>query len=58
MTASMWVVMAAAVLASLAAGVLLAHGVCVAMFRAFRIHARQVSAQRQISAKPVVATLP
>lgn len=33
-----------AVLASLAVGVLLAHGVCVALFAMFRTHARQVAA--------------
>jgi len=31
-----------AVLASMAAGVLLAHGVCLALFGLFRTHARQV----------------
>jgi hypothetical protein len=35
-----------AVLASLAVGVLLAHGVCVALFAMFRSHARQVAAAR------------
>ena len=35
-----------AVLASLAVGVLLAHGVCVALFAMFRTHARQVAAAR------------
>lgn len=38
------IVLISAVLASLASGVLLAHGICVAMFAAFRIHARQVAA--------------
>jgi len=33
-----------AVLASLAAGVLAAYGVCVGMFGLFRMHARQVAA--------------
>jgi hypothetical protein len=35
-----------AVLASLTVGVLLAHGICVAMFAMFRSHARQVAAAR------------
>ena len=35
-----------AVLASLAVGVLVAHGVCIAMFAMFRSHARQVAASR------------
>jgi hypothetical protein len=38
------IVLIAAVLASLGAGVLLAYGVCLAMFGLFRIHARQVAA--------------
>ena len=35
-----------AVLASLSAGVLLAYGMCVAMFHVFRIHSIQVAQQR------------
>jgi hypothetical protein len=35
-----------AVIASLAAGVWLAQGLCVLMFHVFRIHARQVAATR------------
>jgi hypothetical protein len=38
------IVLVAAVLASLAAGVLVAYGVCIAMFRVFRIHAQKVAA--------------
>lgn len=38
------VVLISAVLASLAAGVLAAYGICVAMFSVFRMHARQVAA--------------
>ena len=38
------IVLIAAVLASLGAGVLLAYGVCLAMFRLFRFHVRQVAA--------------
>ena len=37
-----------AVLASLAAGVLSAYGVCVAMFRVFRTHARQSPIQQSV----------
>jgi hypothetical protein len=47
------IVLISAVLASLAVGVLAAHGICVTMFRLFRIHARQVAAERQ--AQTVVA---
>jgi hypothetical protein len=35
-----------AILASLAVGVLTAHGICVALFAMFRTHARQVAASR------------
>ena len=41
------IVLISAVLASLAAGVLLAYGICVSMFRLFRMHARQVAAEQQ-----------
>ena len=47
------IVLISAVFASLAAGVLLAYGICMAMFGIFRIHARQVAAER--SAQRVVA---
>ena len=46
-----------AVLASLAVGVLLAYGVCIAMFEMFRMHAQQVaesSAQRMVGSTQVV----
>ena len=36
------IVLACAVLASLAAGVLLAYGLCATMFGVFRMHAKQV----------------
>ena len=39
------VVLVCAVLASLASGVLVAYGLCVAMFGIFRIHAAQVTSQ-------------
>jgi hypothetical protein len=51
------VVLISAVLASLASGVLVAYGICVAMFKAFRIHARQVAALRS-AAKLVPASSP
>lgn len=51
------VVLISAVLASLAAGVLVAYGICVAMFSAFRMHARQVAAQKS-SAKLVTTSSP
>ena len=35
-----------AVLGSLAAGVLAAYGICLGMFRIFRIHAEQAAAER------------
>jgi hypothetical protein len=41
------------VLASLAVGVLIAYGVCKAMFGVFRIHVRQVA---ETSARRVVAS--
>lgn len=41
------IVLISAVLASLATGVLVAYGICMTMFRLFRIHARQVAAERQ-----------
>jgi hypothetical protein len=41
-----------AVLASLGAGVLAAHGVCVALFALFRTHARQVAAQKLPAPQP------
>lgn len=47
------IVLVCAVLASLAVGVLVAYGVCIAMFGMFRIHARQVA---ESSARNVVAS--
>jgi ABC-type glycerol-3-phosphate transport system permease component len=44
------IVLVSAVLASLAVGVLAAYGICVSMFRLFRIHARQVAAERHARA--------
>jgi hypothetical protein len=37
------IVLVCAVLASLAVGVLVAYGICMAMFAAFRMHVRQVA---------------
>jgi uncharacterized protein (DUF2062 family) len=47
------IVLVCAVLASLAVGVLVAYGVCIAMFRVFQMHARQVAAERL--SQPVAA---
>jgi uncharacterized protein (DUF2062 family) len=47
------IMLVCAVLASLAVGVLLAYGICIAMFRIFRMHAQQVAAER--SSQGVVA---
>jgi hypothetical protein len=47
------IVLISAVLASLASGVFVAYGICMTMFRLFRIHARQVAAQS--STRRVVA---
>ena len=44
------IVLVSAVLASLALGVLTAHVICVTMFRVFRMHAKQVAAERQARA--------
>jgi uncharacterized protein (DUF2062 family) len=43
-----------AVLASLAVGVLIAYGVCIAMFSAFQMHARQLAGN---AASRVTATV-
>ena len=48
------IVLISAVLASLAAGVLTAYGICVSMFRIFRMHAKQVAAEQR--GRSVVAT--
>jgi hypothetical protein len=47
------IVLVCAVLASLAAGVLVAYGVCHGMFALFRIHARQVAVR---SVESIAAT--
>ena len=41
------IVLVCAVLASLAIGVLVAYGVCIAMFRVFQMHVRQVAAENR-----------
>jgi nitrate reductase NapE component len=38
-----WIVLICAVMASLAAGVVLAYGICMGMFTAFRIHSQNVA---------------
>jgi hypothetical protein len=50
---SLSIMLVCAVLASLAVGVLVAYGICVAMFGIFQMHARQVAAGR--TAQSVVA---
>jgi len=49
------IVLICAVLASLAVGVLVAYGVCIAMFGLFQMHARQVAgnvSQRAVAQAP------
>ena len=41
------IVLVSAVLASLAAGVLIAYGVCLGMFRVFQMHAAQVEVKSE-----------
>jgi hypothetical protein len=47
--------MVGAVLVSLALGVLVAYGICMAMFRAFRVHAESAARQRVQTASGRVA---
>lgn len=42
------VVLVCAVLASLASGVMVAYGVCLAMFGLFRVHARQAAVEQVV----------
>lgn len=44
------IMLVSAVLASMVFGVLVAYGVCMAMFKAFRMHAKQVAAERSVTA--------
>jgi hypothetical protein len=52
------IVLVSAVLASMVLGVLVAYGVCIAMFKVFRMHADQVAAghaeQRSVTAAQVI----
>lgn len=48
------IVLVCVISAALAAGVLAAYGVCLTMFAAFRMHARQVAERK--AAAPAVAT--
>jgi hypothetical protein len=50
------IVLISAVLASLAVGVLVGYGVCIAMFGIFRMHAKKVAAVKM--AGRVVASAP
>jgi uncharacterized protein (DUF2062 family) len=52
------IVLVCAVLASLAVGVLVAYGICMAMFEVFQMHVRQLAAgkeSRRVVAPPQVA---
>ena len=42
------IVLVGAVSASLASGVLIAYGVCLGLFRIFRMHAQQAAEERQV----------
>lgn len=44
------IMLVSAVLASMVLGVMIAYGSCMAMFRVFRIHAKQVAADRAAQA--------
>jgi len=50
-----WVVLVCAVLASLASGVLMAYGICLAMFTIFRIHSRSVATAKAARQRTVIA---
>jgi hypothetical protein len=52
------IVLVCAVLASLAAGVLLAHAICVVMFQIFRIHVRQVAVSNSTRTRMKPQTAP
>lgn len=49
MSMSTSIVLVCAILCSLALGVLVAYGICLVMFRAFRSHSLQRSALRQVT---------
>ena len=51
------IVLVCIISAALATGVLGAYGVCIAMFGAFRMHARQVAVKRAPVAAAVVASI-
>lgn len=44
------IVLICAVLASLAVGVVVAYAVCLVLFSVFRVHTKQISAQRKLVA--------
>ena len=57
MSVGVMILLACAVLASLTAGVLVAYGICILMFKAFRIHAMQVAeTRRTVSTRPALET--
>ncbi len=43
-----WMMLASAVCGALAAGVLVAYGICLVMFAAFRMHAKQVTVKTAV----------
>ncbi len=47
----------AAVMVSLAVGVLVAYGLCYAMFQVFRVHSQSVRRSQVLASEPVRATL-
>ncbi len=49
------ILLVGAVFASLAFGVLLAYGICQAMFRVFRVHARSTALRSQASNVSITA---
>jgi len=50
-----WVVLVCAVLASLASGVVLAYGICLAMFSIFRVHSRSVASSAAAARRTAIA---
>ena len=49
------ILLVCAVLASLTAGVLVAYGICILMFQAFRMHSVRVASTRSIVAAQIPA---
>jgi uncharacterized protein (DUF2062 family) len=51
------VMLVAAVMVSLAVGVLVAYGICYGMFQVFRIHSQAVQRSRALASEQMQATL-